>query len=360
MKLYSLSILFFVTISSNLLALKVLHVTLHEGCKMDFEEVGRELGIEVTSYFVQEKVRNNPTFWDGTQAGNEIYNVGPQRAKRVWDRHKDFFNTFDVIVTSDTAPLSRIFLQNGWTKPLIIWVCNRFDYAHGNGGEDRFPDRGYYDMIRAATKMNNVRIVSYTPYENVYAQRKGIDFGPRMIKPLGRKTEHEESFVSKIPAEVIKKSTLFLYPRLDDNQAAYIKRECQNREISVYSGVYNGPQDLADFKGVIYFPYQWSNLAFFEGVQRGLIHFVPSEKFVQTHSHAIRYTTLNEFHLCEWYMTENRPCIVYFDSWDDLKQKVASVNYEEMRKHNIEFGITHRATMLKRWKDVFQEFGITI
>ena len=61
--------------------------------------------------------------------GNAVYNIGHQRAETVWNRHKDYFDKFDVIVTSDTAPLSRIFLQNGWRKPLIIWVCNRFDYC---------------------------------------------------------------------------------------------------------------------------------------------------------------------------------------------------------------------------------------
>ena len=30
------------------------------------------------------------------------------------------------------------FLQNNWEKKLIIWVCNRFDYAHGS--KSGFPE----------------------------------------------------------------------------------------------------------------------------------------------------------------------------------------------------------------------------
>lgn len=340
--------------AENARKIKVLHITLHEGCKKDFQEVGQELGLDLTSWFVQELEREiGAGFWEGAPAGNEIYNVGPRRAKRVWDRHKDFFNQFDVIVTSDTAPLSRIFLQNGWSKPLIIWVCNRFDYTHEYGGEDRFPDGGYYDLIRRATTMHNVRIISYTPYERVYARRRGIEFGDLCIKPLGRKNEKTESFKSAIPAHVIKKDTIFVYPRLNESER-YVMQSLQSTGINTYMGVYNGPEDLEDFKGVLYFPYQWSNLALFEGLQRGLIHFVPSPRFVNDNRGRIRHTTLSEFDLCEWYAPENRDCLVYFDSWQDLKQK-ANQDYTELKKRCINFGIAHRQAMLSRWNAVFND-----
>jgi hypothetical protein len=157
--------------------LKVLHMTFHNGCKEDFIDVAQELDLDLTSWYVQSLPQN---FWEGFNAGNGIYNVTHERAARVWDRHKDFFNTFDVIVTSDTAPLSRIFLQNGWNKPLIIWVCNRFDY----GVEG---DTEYYELLRKATHMNNVKIIAYTPYEHVYMQSRGISSGNLSIKPLGKK-----------------------------------------------------------------------------------------------------------------------------------------------------------------------------
>jgi hypothetical protein len=77
----------------------------------DFEDVARELDLDLTSWFVQRLPQG---FWEGFHAGNEIYNVSHRRAQRVWALHHEFFKQFDVIVTSDTAPLSRIFLQNGW------------------------------------------------------------------------------------------------------------------------------------------------------------------------------------------------------------------------------------------------------
>ncbi len=329
--------------------LKVFHICLHKGCANDFAEVARELSLDLTTWYIQDLPREQ---FDALSPGNTIYNIDHGRAKRVWDKNKVFFNTFDVVVTSDIAPLSRIFLQNGWRKPLIIWVCNRFDYA-----DSIRLDREYYDLIRKATQQKNVRIVSYTPYEHHYARSKGIEFGTFTIKPVGCvDREVKSDFRSAIPAEIEKTRTLFVYPRLDPHQVRYVQQQCAGAGIPTYCGVYNGPDDLKGFKGIIYFPYAWSNLALFENLHRGLIHFVPSEKFVRENARKpIRHFTLNNFHLCEWYCPEYRHLLVYFDSWQDLKQKIEQVDYTDMSKKIKSFAIEHRKMMLEHWGHVFEE-----
>lgn len=332
--------------------INALHITFSEQCKKELEEVCQILGLNLTSWFVQEleSLRGNG-FWEGSSVANEIYNVGPRRAKRVWDKHKDFFNQFDVIITSDTVPLSRIFLQNGWTKPLIIWVCSRFDYAHARGGEDGFPDMAYYQLIRNATTMPNVRIVSYTPYERVYAQRNGIEFPDVCIKPIGIKIASGRSV---IPSSIDKKETMFVYPNLLNAAQAYVTESCKSFGIKTYTGAYSGTLDLMDFKGVLYFPYQWSDVALFEGLQEGVIFFVPSKKFVLDNQHIIRAPALADLDLCEWYAHGNTSCIVYFDSWQDLKNKTMK-DYSELKRLCIYVGNAHRNIMLSEWFTLFDE-----
>ncbi len=331
--------------------LKVLHITFHNGCKQDFKEVAQELGLDLTTWYVQDLPRGA---WEGSHSANEIYNVGPQRAARVWNLHKVFFNTFDCIITSDTAPLSRIFLQHCWEKPLIIWVCNRFDYAHGNGGEDRFPDKGYYDLIRKATTMPNVKIISYTPYEYEYARRKGIDFGTMTIKPLGRKDQDVIEASSVLPNNLLKSETLLLFPRLEANRVELAMQECSKRGLKVWTGVYNGPDDLKQFKGVLFFPYAFSNLALFENLQRGIVHFVPTKRFL-TQLGFIRGGMQGNLDWCEWYLPEYKEALVFFDSWDDLKYKIQNIDYEAMKVMIKVFGRAHRVKMLNEWRRVFDE-----
>jgi hypothetical protein len=326
-------------------------MTFHNGCKNDFEDVAKELGLELTTWYVQDLPKG---FWEGFYAGNEIYNVSHRRAERVWKLHNDFFNLFDVIITSDTAPLSRIFLQNGWQKPLIIWICNRFDYTHGNGGEDRFPEPEYYELFRKAATMNNVRIVSYTPFEYEYARRKGINIGTRTIKPIGKKEQPFDVSQSSIPSTIKKEETLFVFPRLEHHQIQRVIQECAQRDIKAWSGVYNGPEDLKGFKGVLFFPYAFSNLALYENLLRGVIHFVPTQRFL-TQLNFVRAGMHGNLNWCEWYFNMYKDCFVFFDSWQDLQQKVQKINYQELHKKIKEFGQRHRITMIEEWRTLFTD-----
>lgn len=336
--------------------LKVLHLGFHLGCIKDFEEVAREFSLDLTSYYILSP-ELPLTHFDGITNTHAIYNIGHDRAKRVWDKHKDYFEQFDAIITSDTAPLSRIFLQNGFKKPLIIWVCNRFDYFDLALLDCEFPDLEYYDLFRKATKQRNVTIISYTIYEHYYAACKGIYMGALTIKPVGcLKREIKDDYRSFIPSEINRAETVFIYPRLSEVGLMYVKQNCEAIGIKTYSNCYNGPDDLKGFKGIIYFPYAWSNLALFENIQRGLIHFVPSEKFIfelVSQRAPVRWVTLNNFHLCEWYCKEHRDLFVYFDSWTDLKQKMESINYLEMCTKIKNFAQQHRKEMIKRWEAVF-------
>ena len=117
--------------------IKVLHLSFHLGCHNELLAISKELGFEIT--FLE--------FTDGTPSK---YNVGHDRAEKYWNKHKDYFQQFDLIITSDTAPISRVFLQNSWEKKLIIWINNRFDYFDAASLDCDFPDSEYYDLIKEA------------------------------------------------------------------------------------------------------------------------------------------------------------------------------------------------------------------
>ena len=357
-KIIFLSLIFFCFIQAEKRKpLKVLHVTLHEGCKNEFIGVANALGLDLTSWFVQELERVvAPGFWEGTYVANEVYNVGPRRAKRVWDKHKDFFNQFDVIVTSDTVPLSRIFLQNGWEKPLIIWICNRFDYAHAGGGEDRFPDAAYYDLMRKAATMKNVRFVAYTEYEHEYARRKGIEVGRRVIKPACSQEGKPRSYVSHVPSHINKPETLFIFPRIAPAQRNNVINILASKGIKAWSADEVCTSEIKEFKGVIYFPYNLSTLALFNHTMQGIVRFVPTKQFLLSTGFVWDQNLRNNLNMCEFYQDEFKDILIYFDSWDDLKRKIETTDYEAVKRKNIEFGQQYRDIMLGKWNDIFNGF----
>ena len=358
--------------------LKVLHITFHPGCKNDFEEVARELDLDLTSWMIQDRgqefwgcdapygpnldlVANEdfinqvdvPTTFFTVPHGNAIYNINHERAKRAWEVNKDTFYTFDTVVVSDTAPLSRIFLQNGWEKPLIIWVCNRFDYYDLPTRDETFPDNEYYKLMYDATKRKNVFFASYTPYEREYAKRKGVDWGDRIIKPIGVKEKYDPPIRSSL-RKGLKENTLLIFPRLKQDQVDQVIHECNTRAIRTWHGSYNGPEDIKGFKGGIFFPYAYSNLALFENLQRGVIHFVPTPEFLSTLKF-YREDMTGRLHWSEWYLAEYQKLIMYFNSWDDLKYKVDTLNSVHLKFTIKQFGYHHRQEMLRRWRELFDQ-----
>jgi len=329
-------------------------MSFHQGCINDFAEVSRELGLNTTDWYIHDSRRA----FDPLAVGNDIYNITAERAQRVWQLNKDYFNEFDAIVTSDTAPLSRIFLQNNWKKPLIIWICNRFDYADNQTKRGRFPDAAYYDLFRSAITMPKVKIISYTPYEHFYAHQKKVPISTHTIRPIGNlPIKQDAAFKSGIPESVIKSETIFIYPRMSAKQAEYVQKKCTNLGITTHYGTYKGPDDLTDFKGILYFPYAWSNLALFENIQRGIVHFVPSKKFALKHAQkeALPRFTQRNFQLCDWYCDEYEDLFVYFDSWQDLKDKIEHTDYAAMRTKIKKAGIAHWHKNLGMWRKVFEE-----
>lgn len=346
---------------------KFLHITFHKGCLLEVERVAKALDVDVTPWFIFDKPLEH---FEGQNAGLYVYNITEERAQRVWEKHKDYFNQFDAIITSDTAPLSRIFLQhNNWKKPLIIWVCNRFDFFYSPTHKPiDFPDEKYYRLFRDATKKENVFIVSYTPYEWYFALQRGVDMGLRTIKPIGvveEKLRYRDPRWS-IPKTVDKPNTIFVYPcRISDHEMNYIKQQCEQQGIKTYSGRYNGTSDIADFKGILYWPYQWSNLCLFEDWHRGLVHFVPSPTLLKELKQkgmpipAVLDSMIADgtYKFSEWYTPEHKDLIVYFDSWQDLKHKIATTDYDAMSRKIKAFAHEHKCTMMSGWRDLFDEVG---
>jgi hypothetical protein len=338
---------------------KVLHLTFHRGCQVEFERVAKALNLDVTTWFIPDLPRGS---FDGISGGNALYNIGEERAKRIWLLHRETFEKFDAILTSDTAPLARVFLQHGWTKPLIIWICNRFDYSDQGSLDCSFPDAGYYRLFQEAQQQKNVITIAYTAFEHYYAQSQGIDTGNLIITPCAPE-EHIQSALSAIPNTIDKNTTFFLPPYHNERHFIDLEAHCRALAIPVYRGRYHGANDLVEFKGIIHLPYSWSNLALFENMSLGIPYFLPSPAFFRQlaaqkgyfHPNLRMLLDKDLLYLSEWYGAEHSSIMTYFDSWEDLQHKIATTDYIALRARIRAHAVKQRATMLERWRWVFEK-----
>ena len=323
--------------------MNILHISFHRGCQNDIEYICNKLGHKLS--FME--------FDDGETKTNAKYNISHHRAEKCWNKYKDYFNTFDIVITSDTCPISRVFLQNNFEKKLIIWVCNRFNYYDSASLDCNFPDEEYYNLIRDAKNRKNTIIAGYTPFENYYAKNiRNVDIGDLVIKPIGKISNVYNEFNKTI---IDNKKNKFAIPQYHNETIMMnLSKKLDELNIPNYNGRYNGPLDLQEFKGVIHIPYAWSNLALFEAMQLGIIYFIPSKEFLFElkkdkdffWSPPYREEILE---LSEWYCDDYKDILIYFNSWEDLLFKI-NIDYD--KKILIEFGKKHEKKYLNIWDKI--------
>lgn len=324
--------------------MKILHCTWHQGCKSNIEDIIIEFGhLSETQFQV----------WDN-------YNIGHDRAEKIWNKYKDYYEQFDLIITSDTVPLSRIFLQNDhWKKKLIIWACNRADYADQGSNDCGFPDKEYYEILRNGITKSNVKIFSYTDFELEYMKKyRNISWNTETIKPI---PFAKDGIVSDMFYGNIKKSNVFFIPPYhNDTILLNLKEKCNQLGIQAYGGRYNGIKDLEGVKGIIHNPYAWSTFALFENWAIGNVYFIPTKRFLFELQDGGNFFWSppfpREFIECsEWYLPEHQELFIYFDNWNELKQLTNNTALISQKKEKIlQFSASHKEKTLKQWKSAIE------
>jgi hypothetical protein len=327
--------------------MKILHISFHKGCQNDIQ-------------FVCDKLKHElefMTFEDGITKGNARYNIGHDRAKTCWNNFKEYFNKFDLIITSDTTPISRVFLQNNFDKKLVIWICNRFDYFDGASLDCDFPDAEYYELIKSIPSRPNVKMISNCEFENFYLQTKGIQFNNEVIKPIGGLSS---VYSETILTDIQNKSKTFWIPQYH-NETILMNLSSKLNELGIlnFNGRHGGLDDLKMFKGIISIPYAWSTISLFESLQLGMIYFIPSLDFIFELSKTGHFWFQPPFrkdllHLSEWYSVDNKDIFVYFNSWEDLKDKITNLNFKEKKQIIQEYAKKHLEMYLNKWNILLQ------
>lgn len=351
--------------------MKILHISHHAGCIEDIKQVCATLGYDLE-----------------TQHPNWSYNVDAGLATQIWETHKDYYNSFDCIITSDTAPLCRIFLQNNYNGKLIIWVCNRFDYAdQGPHNIHHFPDPAYYELFKEAAALCHfdpgkgertagsgeiscsVKIFSYTKFEHEYALEKyGFTWNPdndpnKIIRPCCQ-VKNINWFIRGDKA-----GFFFIPPYHNDGfdkqhhfklDGKTLQEHCKDLDITTYQGRYNGIQDLTFINGIIHIPYAWSNLALFENWAIGNPYLIPSKEFLLELSSKSNFfwspPFLKEYITSsEWYLPEHEHLFLYFDDWAHLQWLTRHPQLiAEKSKTVKEFAAQHQAKTLAQWKQAIE------
>lgn len=339
---------------------KLLHLTFHAGCEKEITAIGKHFGIEIDTLNLMSVPIER---YDGCTVGSLRYNITHKRAHEIWKRNRELWSEYDGFITSDTVPLSRIFLQNKVEKPLIIWACNRIDYKH-EPEESDFRDEEYYQLLKKAKQLNNVYAIAYCPFEHYYAKKyHNIDTFQEVLRPIGAYDHTHDQFPSPL-LNGKPKEELFFMPGYHNDQLLYplIKNKL-SPDYCVAHGRYKGVLDLKQYRGVIHIPYAWSNFALFEGLQHGVLYFIPSQKCYAVFNQFLPFfwsppARLDLFNLAEWYHPDLKGAFIVFDSLLDLRCKIEQIDFEKQRQVVLQVAKRQKMRSLRQWEHIFKTLGI--
>jgi len=309
----------------------VLHISFHDGTKNDFLSVSERLGI-----------RGVVTVPIDPLTGLQIqFSVTKQIGETYWSFHKNYLESFDAIVISDTTPLCRLILEGDrYKKPIIILVSNRFDFGLEENQE-------YLDLIKNATTMPNVYFVINNPYESYYVMKRyGFSFPSCLIRPTGLLSSFYADLIDHTPASVVKNETFFM-TRYDKE---FVKKVTK-LGIPVWSPSeveYGGPRVIAEFKAVIHIPYQVATMGMWENLGMGVIYFIPTPEFRRI----LREDNYNSRYM-DWYVEENKELFIYFSSWNELGRLIRSTNYDDHKLLVRHWMSKHTEKTLNQWKKLY-------
>jgi hypothetical protein len=329
--------------------MKILHLSHHIGCFKDQEYILTKLGHEVTSLKVLELGETltiiNPI---------ESFRMSSPLARVVWSEVKDYLNSFDVVLTSDTAPISRIILENieEFTGKLVIWICNRYNY-------ELFGDTEWTKLFDKANDFPNVKIVPYTLFEKVWADANGIRTENwEVITPLGKWAATSDL--------VEKDNDVWVGMYWNDNKFMNLKQKLLDMGVKAQGGDGERYADVNELKrhyAMITLPDAPSKLICFELIHLGVPALLPAKPLMKqlknTEGYGIPLAPAqfddNIIDVLEWYDPELEDCRYYYNSFEEIPKLITSIKHsQDVIRENCEYHSQRlEEKILEQWKNLY-------
>jgi hypothetical protein len=335
---------------------KVLHLSHHYGCLKDHQYICSNLGLELESVY---------SHWD-TVLPKGCYGLASEQANEIWNKNEDYFKSFDYIITSDTAPLSRIILQNidNFSGKLIVWICNRFDY-------NIEWDSSYYELIKKYSNHEKVKLIPYTEFEKVWLNRFNIDTKYETIKPIGlvisEPLSKEEQYSIGFDGDYemsLGGGDVLVSRYHNDNIFQSSKSICESFGLVANHAKYRGSVELEMlsklYQCFLIFPDAYSKFTAFELMQLKMPVILPSENLLLKLYKKPNYffstgITPNTVKYCEWYNEYYEKFAVYFEDLDGIPDAVQMVKDHKDEIYDIMNTISkiHTEKTLNQWREVY-------
>jgi hypothetical protein len=243
---------------------------------------------------------------------------------------------------------------------IVVYITNRYDWGIWN-----IKDAEFYQLYSELSTHRRVFFCSDNTYDQYYAEFNNVHF--RLETPIKLIPELKEPGIIEQPIDT--KHKLFVYNR----GTPYVMYKSILDELNIEHDVfgehfarYRDFEHICEYKAVLHLPYQTNTQSLWEYLAHNIIYLIPSKQFLYElleNTPCYYWEEKNRPHklfiksieLSEWYISENESLFIYFDSWNELKEKVENITEDEInekRKTISEFMKINNNVNLKKWKSM--------
>lgn len=288
---------------------------------------------------------------------------------RFYERYKDELSKYDGFICTYPPAFSMIYEK--FKKPIIIQIPIRYEVPFQKSIEKW---NTFNEYLRNGIDSNMIIPIANSEYDKRYFEF----FVKRECKLIPSLCEYTKSdwnpiinkflYYSRLPInlgpDVIDKSTLIKY----------------------------NWQDIANYKGIIIIPYNCSTMSIFEYYTSNIPIFCPSKKLMKElyskySNYVLSELTWNQtfqnppgsiiecdrsndpndylnlnimnrwIDYSDYYNREWMPHIIYFDTFEELKSKLYSVNLEDVSNNMRNFNILRKDKIYYEWNKIINNLN---
>jgi len=350
--------------------MKFFNLDCHVSVIADLKNIFENLGHEVVSWSISG---HNWVF--GRQSDHvEIINQNTWRqldedmCDSFYERYKNELSEYDGFIC--TYPLTFSLLYKKFKKPIILHIPIRYETPFESN-----PSKWekFNDYLREGIENKMVFPIANSLYDKKYFEH----FVNRTCDYIPNICDYTE--ISWNP----QRNDFLYYSRLPlnlENTLLFDKSRLGRYEWG----------DISKFKGIVMIPYNCSTMSIFEFYTSNIPLFCPSidfmcDLYVKHGNHVLSELTWNKvfnlgsgskiknnklidpnryddisimsnwIKLSDFYNDEWMPHIVYFDSFEDLLNKLQTVNLNEISEKMKTFNSTRKLNIINKWKNKLLE-----
>jgi hypothetical protein len=363
--------------------MKIFNLDLHISVIEDIQRILTDQGHQVTSWNMSG---HNWVFGRGRLATEVIHqdnwhNINDEMCDAFYERYKDELSQYDVFLTTHPPVFSRLF--KNWNKPIIMVASIRYECPFSTRPDEW---EKFNTFLKEGSDSGQITLVANSKYDAAYCKYF-----------LDREVTHIPNLCEYTGVHYSPDKDKFLYYSRFMDYGKYCGGGIPNL-IEKSKALGHGYQwsDLVKYKGIVGVPYNVSTMSMFEYYTQNIPMFFPSvnlmitlkEKYgnqilgestwnetwnLQPHQYptewkegsVIRpgdndpnhYQDLNKFRkwlpLADFYDSEWMPHIQYFNSWDELKNRLATITNSEL----MDISNNMKAANIERKQGVYDKWN---